>query len=275
MACVRFWPVYSRVVGSGLIVVLGCLVLAVLTALREEQSVLLVLSRVILEAFNPVVRCLTIALAGAWCLGSAWRAAGSITRERELHTLDGLLTLPTDHRIILGAKWLGSILRFRWLGYCLVAVWTVGLICGALHPVGGLLLALACAAHIAFLASLGVWLSLVSRNTLWANLGMAMIVLVVFVGPWALQAYSQLLLGIGLGGWLDDFVEVALNPPRAWWFLAFTWEEFNNGIYAANGPSRGTLGAVLAGIAVYAVAAATLWLGAAERLHIESETRNR
>src|SRR5205807_1496364 len=75
--------------------------------------------------------------------GVAYRLAGSVTREREQRTLESLLTLPISRWSLLRAKWLGSLLSFN---LCLIAfalTLLIGVLAGALHPLSGLLLALA------------------------------------------------------------------------------------------------------------------------------------
>jgi hypothetical protein len=128
-----------------------------------------------------VFRLLVMATAGVWCAVLAFRAAAGVSLERDKGTLEGLLTLPVSRAELLAAKWAGPIVYSRVLGYLLAAVAVVGLLSGVLHPVGAVLVLMAVAAHAAFLASLGVWLSLASRNTLWARVTMAM-VLLVFLG---------------------------------------------------------------------------------------------
>jgi ABC-type Na+ efflux pump permease subunit len=82
---------------------------------------------------NPVVRWMAIGLTGFWCLGAGFRAAASVCCERERRTLEALFLLPVELREILRAKWLGSALRWRRLGYCLVAIVAFGFINGSLH----------------------------------------------------------------------------------------------------------------------------------------------
>jgi hypothetical protein len=179
--------------------------------------------------------------------------------------------LPTDREMILGAKWLAGPVRYRMVAYALPAVWTLGLVTGALHPVGVLLLMAATAVHVAFLASYGVWLSLNSRNTLWAYLGMALMLLLMFAGPWVALLYSQLLASGGGGAetWWDWFAQVGLNPPRTWWYLGYSWDDFRTDVLDPNAGLRGPLGATLAGLGVYAVAAGALWLAACHRFRVE------
>jgi ABC-type transport system involved in multi-copper enzyme maturation permease subunit len=266
-----FWAVYGTAVGAGLALFLLALGLASPWIWPPEQPLAPAAAYpFVRDGINPVVRALGILLAAAWCLGVAWRAAGSISREREARTLVGLLTLPTDREAVVSAKWLGGILRYRWLGYALAGVWTVGLLSGALHPAAVPLLALATVVPVAFLASLGVWLSLVSRNSLWANLGMALVLLLMFLGPWVALMYSSLLGGGGGGeSWWDNFGQIGLNPPRAWWFLGFSWDDFRTDVLEGEGPLRGPLGATMAGLGWYAAGAGVLWLAACRRFRRE------
>src|SRR5207249_8809034 len=142
--------------------------------LPDQPFPLQALANFLHEGVNPILRFLAVLAASGWCLAVAWRAAGSVARERDRRTLGDLLVLPVSRLAILGAKWLGGPLRFRWLGYLLTALLTVGLLSAALHPLAAFLLGLAVVVHVAFLASLGVWLSLENRNTQWAYLSMAL-----------------------------------------------------------------------------------------------------
>jgi ABC-type transport system involved in multi-copper enzyme maturation permease subunit len=212
---------------------------------------------------NPAIRVVCLILAGTWAASVAFLAGRSITREREQQTLDGLLTLPVDREAILGAKWLGSVLRGRHLGYCLAAFLAFGCLTAAIHPVGVLLMALAYAIHIAFLASVGVCLSLVCRNSLWANLTMALMLLLVFVGSSVVLVYTQTLGGPGAAqGWWAAFSEYGLNPPRSWYHLGFSWDQFNSEVLGGDGLFRGSNGATLAGLFTFAVASGVFWLAA-------------
>jgi hypothetical protein len=219
-------------------------------------------------AMNLWCRPIGILLAGAWCLGAAFTAAGSVSRERDRGTLDGLLTLPVRRGTVLGAKWLGSVLRWRVLGWALLGLWVVGLVTGALHPLGVLLSALACATCLAVLASVGLWLSLVSRNALWARVSMAAVLLLVFLVPWVVWMDREYRLP--QVGWGVDFWAWGLNPLAAWWFLGFSWPEVPNLL----GPGghrelfQARLLAVLAGLALQAATAAGAWLLAWRRFRV-------
>jgi ABC-type transport system involved in multi-copper enzyme maturation permease subunit len=218
------------------------------------------------SAVNALMRALCILLAIGWCVAAAWRIGSSITREREGRTLGALLTLPVERYAVLRAKWLGGILRWRWLGILLLALWTVALLCGAFHPIAGLLLAAAVATHLAFLASIGVNMSLISRTTMWANFNTSLVLLLVFAGSWISLAYYEVFFGGSFSpygpDWWNDFYEVGLNPIRTWWYLGQNWEEFPIEAWGEEGGLRGTMGATLAGVGVYAALAVLFWFAA-------------
>jgi ABC-type dipeptide/oligopeptide/nickel transport system permease component len=174
-----------------------------------------------------------------------------------------------DRSVILGAKWCGGIVRFRWLGYALLALGTVGVGCGALHPAAALLMATAIAVHIAFLASLAVSVSLACRNTFWSNFTMTLMLLLVFAGSWVAAAYYELFFGMGYTGqseWWDYFAQMGLNPLATWWSLGFNWEEWRHIVSSPPNPERDQFSAVLAGMGVYAALAGLLWWLACQQL---------
>lgn len=180
----------------------------------------------LVSALTGVLSVLTILLIGTWCLLVAFRAAGSITREKDQLTLTGLLTLPIDCLDILRAKWVGGILRYRQLGYGLAACWLLGLATGALHPFAVLLLAGLCAVHLACLGSIGLWLSVSRHTTLRANMNMAAFILLLFTGPWLGMTFGEPFFGATEGGWLHRLLEVRMAPGQTWWFSSFSWRAF-------------------------------------------------
>jgi ABC-type transport system involved in multi-copper enzyme maturation permease subunit len=213
-----------------------------------------------IEGLNRLVRVLTVIVAALWCVLIGFRVVGSVSREREQQTLEPLLLLPVQRSAILAAKWQGSILRSVHFGIALAILWAFGFGCGLLHAWAVVLLVALCAAHVAFLASLGLWLSLASRNTLWANMTMALVLLLVFGGVWlgmvddAFTSYRA-----HDPDWGDTFREVGLNPGRAWWYAGFSWQE------CARAWADGTplfwqrLTASLAGAGAYAAGAWLFW----------------
>ncbi len=147
------------------IVAMVCLT-AILQAINEGQPIGTVT--------NPMARGFGSALGCFMLLGIVFTAVGTVSREREQHTLDSLLILPVDRREILRAKWLGSILSVRRLGVGLALIWGLALVTGGVHFLAVPLLVLVFLAHVAFAASLGLWFSVMSPSkvqaTMWAAL---------------------------------------------------------------------------------------------------------
>jgi ABC-type transport system involved in multi-copper enzyme maturation permease subunit len=210
----RHWLTYLVLIAVGM-----CLALILHTRQGPEWGEFI-------KGINYPVRFLTVLVAGVWCVALGFRVAGSITREREQQTLEPLLLLPVERREILAAKWQGSVLRSGQFGIALVVFWAFGLAVGVLHPWAVVLLVALCAAHIAFLASLGLWLSLNSRNTLWANMTMALVLLLLFGGAW-MGLVDEALTSPGRDGpeWREVLLDVGLNPARAWWYAGFSWHD--------------------------------------------------
>jgi ABC-type transport system involved in multi-copper enzyme maturation permease subunit len=244
------------------------------------------------DSLNHIVRFLVVVHLGVMCVGTALRSAVGVTREREQGTFDGLLTLPIERVEILRAKWQAAV---RWgepLVYTLEALLVVGAVLGLLHPLAVVLLALAGLAHISFLASLGLWLSVVCRNSLRALLGVGLVVLLLTVGPWVVLGFSETFgrrsASSANGGqavtaatvrpagsaadvspWASSILEVGIDPPGVWWFLGFTERELAT-LTDGQGPAGARrLWAVLIGLAVYAVGDWLLWKAACRRLRSE------
>ena len=100
--------------------------------------------------FNIVLRLFT-GLPMLFIAAAAFSAGvESITRERRRETWFGLLATPLTAREILRGKARGSLWRLRWTALVLVSTWVVGLLAGAVHPLGFL-------ASLGFLAAAGVF----------------------------------------------------------------------------------------------------------------------
>jgi ABC-type transport system involved in multi-copper enzyme maturation permease subunit len=221
-----------------------------------------------------LIRIGTLVLAGCWCAGLAFRAAGSISKERERRTLEGLLLLPMERKEILRAKWLGSVLRGRMFGFGLAALWFAGLLSGVLHPWAVLLLAGGVAVSVAALASLGIWLSLASRNTLWANLTMALVLLLLFGGSviranlGALSPYQS-----APANWAETFTDVGIHPLRTWWVASFSWSDLVKTVREENALFDNRLTAIVAGEVFLGSMAWGFWRLACARFGRESARR--
>ena len=219
---------------------------------------------------NGLVRVVTVILMGFWCMLTAFRAAGSISRERDRQTLESLLTLPGDRDEILLAKWLGSILRFRQFGYGLAVLWILGLAVGALNPCALVLLVAACGVHLAFFASFGVWLSVVSRNTLWANMCMTVVLMFLFMGSVLAWAGDEpIARATDAGLWVRIVNDLRINPGYVWWFSAFSWKDLSRVIFDEQRWLARAFFEGLASLPLFGIAAWWFWRVAQERFQDE------
>src|SRR5262249_10389417 len=141
--------------------------------------------------------------------------------ERERQTLDSLLTTPMDSTPILLGKWLGAILSVRvawiWLGL----IWAVGVALGGLSLWALPLLVVTWLVFAAFMATLGMWFSVLSRSTLRATLWTLLTTAGVGLGHWL--PWTCCLIIPGLSGSLDYLAKVqgGLTPPAALFSVAF------------------------------------------------------
>jgi ABC-type transport system involved in multi-copper enzyme maturation permease subunit len=158
-----------------------------------------------IESFAAVLRFLYYVFLACYVLGVAYRATGSVARERQQQTLEPLLLLPIDRSEILRAKWLGSLMRgWPWLALILADI-VLGTLIGTYHPFTAVLWCLAPWPMIFFFASVGLFLSVVMTTVLRANLMMVLVAVlfitcansrVVDYGPFAyLQTFAFSLRG--------------------------------------------------------------------------------
>jgi ABC-type transport system involved in multi-copper enzyme maturation permease subunit len=208
-----------------------------------------------IRAMDVLARSAAVVLAGLWCGAVAFVATGGISGERDGRTLDVLLTVPASRAALVGAKWLGAVLSGRAFGYALALLAAVELVAGDWHPLGTLLLLLAVASHVAFLASLGTWLSLVSRGTLRARVILALILFLsagtltrLTASPRSPPSWPALVAGVGI------------DAPGTWWFLAFTCNDIATAPPAGTGTFAVRLAAAAVGIILVASLAGVFWL---------------
>jgi ABC-type transport system involved in multi-copper enzyme maturation permease subunit len=220
---------------------------------------------VVREVVNPIVKFGGAGLLTFVCIGVGFRAAGCVSRERDRRTLDALLVLPLTRGEVLRAKWKGCVLRLRLLACWLLVAWGFGLLTGALHPLALVLVVLAAAVHVAFVTTLGVWVSLVCRNTLWSYFTMALLLVVYFAGGWLAYAYA----GAPSVADMDPatgFVVIGLNP---WW----SWSALAVPLLGSPTPARAeehfAFALAALGVVWFALAAAGLWALASRRFEAE------
>jgi ABC-type transport system involved in multi-copper enzyme maturation permease subunit len=180
----------------------------------------------------------------------AVRAAGSLSGEREIQTLDGLLTTPLADREIVRDKFLGSVLAAGPFGGIVGVAWALGLVTGGVHPLSFLLLLAAAAAYAGFAAALGLWCSLRCRTTWRATALTAALLLAVTLGHWLVNlAEPAVVASSNVQDWLDNLHWYALTPPVTLDTLALR-------LFAS---VRGRVGLAAFGVALYAAAAAALY----------------
>jgi ABC-type transport system involved in multi-copper enzyme maturation permease subunit len=158
------------------------LFIATVTELRqaEGQSMPDTL-RIFAHNFGPWLRGLYGFALLCYTIGVAVRAAGSVVRERQMHTLDMLLTIPVERRDILWAKSRGVIVKgWPWLVVLAGDVF-VGLVVSAYSPLSVIFLLLCPCPLIVFVCGVGMLISVGARTTLQANLVMACVLLALAV----------------------------------------------------------------------------------------------
>jgi len=114
--------------------------------------------------FNVALRMATGIFDALYVLIVAGAAAECLVEERERDTWLGLIATPLTGREILRAKMLGAIWRTRGLATLMLALWTVGLLAGAVHPLGFLAALAGLVASAWLLAAAGISSSLRSRD---------------------------------------------------------------------------------------------------------------
>src|SRR4051794_13952288 len=110
--------------------------------------------------FNIALRQCSAFWAWAYVLELYWAATVGVKEERERGTWLGLIATPLSGWEILRAKMLGPVLSRLRGTFILIALWTVGLMAGAVHPLGFLAAITGLAAPAWFCSALGVSRSL-------------------------------------------------------------------------------------------------------------------
>jgi len=174
--------------------------------------------------FTSLVRWLGLILLVGWMLAVGLKAAGSIARERERKTLDGLLVLPVERREIMRAKWRACWSRGHVIGIGFGLLLLFGGLTGGIHiltlPLAGAL----AASLLVLTVSLGLWLSARCRGTFRA-MAWLVVVLLIFAGvPLLLgectEALARGTFGHPAAGDAGQFV-ASFSPVFAWQTLTF------------------------------------------------------
>jgi ABC-type Na+ efflux pump permease subunit len=150
--------------------------------------------------FNIALRQTTGLLDLLYVLMVAGAAAESVAVERERDTWLGLIATPLTGGEILRAKMLGSIWRTRGVAVLMLALWSVGLLAGAVHPLGFLAAVAGLGVSCWFLAALGVSVSMWSRDCGQATgkvLGPLMLSLGMGALPFLMPGTASVLMAAG------------------------------------------------------------------------------
>jgi len=200
-------------------------------------------------------------------LSVAVRASTSITSERERETFDTLLTTPMDSDNILFSKWLGSLLSVRWAWLWLGAIWGLGVIGNGLHIVALPLLLAAWLVFAAFVASLGIFFSVVSRSSLRSVVWTLLTITILAFGHWMLTLCCGLLTFFTRSGrefeFLLKFQAAGLTPPFTLGLLALQGKEIDRDY--GRSEFLEFIAYALMGLAFWAGGAVALWFMASYR----------
>ena len=98
-------------------------------------------------------------------LGVASAAAGGVTGEKEGDTWTSLVTTDLTGTEILRAKMIGAAWSMRGILGTMAGLWLIGLVAGAVHPIGLFAIVVETAVFLWFAAALGTAMSMWSKST--------------------------------------------------------------------------------------------------------------
>ena len=166
-----------------------------------------------------MLRHLTLAIGLLYPILVAGFAMESVAAERERDTWLGLIATPLSGAEILRAKMLGAIWKARLIWLTLLALWIVGALAGAVHPLGLLVAVLGLAVSSWFIAAVGVACSLRLRDRQGASLAVLPVIFlqVLSILPFASPAPAVALLVAGLIPFQGWAALLAPEDVRAIW----------------------------------------------------------
>ena len=159
--------------------------------------------------FNQFLRHITSWVEFFTLLIAAGVASEGVTAERARETWDGLIATPMDGRAILRAKMVGAAWKVRWGLIQLGVLWSVGLLAGAVHPLGFAAAVVLLGVATWFMVALGTFMSLVSRDSAQASNRTLIPVLLLsgsFLIGYVPTRYATILMGaasVPLVNWLS------------------------------------------------------------------------
>jgi hypothetical protein len=181
--------------------------------------------------FNQFLRFVTSSITLLVTLMIAAGAGGTISQELRKEAWNCLFATPMTARVFLRSAVLATVWRIRWPIAFLGVLWTMGLLAGAIHPLGYLLAMLNLAASVWLFTAWGVRASIGARDQAEAtarSFNLVLLTLLFLALPFLLPArFNSVLLGAGsplFVGWMSLVsyrdVRAALHyevyPPLVW-----------------------------------------------------------
>jgi ABC-type transport system involved in multi-copper enzyme maturation permease subunit len=164
-------------------------------------------------------------------LGVAIRAAGSISGERDRHTLDCLLTTPLPRHRLLFAKWVGSILSVRRIGVILLVIWLASTGISGLRSIALLACAAAWVAYAAGFAMVGLWFSASCGSTRRAMLWTLGTLLLLGLGHWTPQFFEPRPTELR---WPRTIAQFGLTPAAGLHWIALQGDDLNGEMHLSS-----------------------------------------
>jgi ABC-type transport system involved in multi-copper enzyme maturation permease subunit len=176
--------------------------------------------------FNIFLRFVTTSIVYLVTMAAAGSAAAGIVGERARATWDSLIATPLSARDILRSELLVALWRMRSILATLLALWTIGLCAGAVHPLGYLVSVLVLAAWTWFMLAFGLSIAIKAKDagaTTSSSFGVLFLMTCVGVLPFLLPSRSSsVLLGTGSPPFVAWLSLVSYRDVRnAWHFPAY------------------------------------------------------
>jgi hypothetical protein len=194
--------------------------------------------------FNIMLRHASGVLALFYVLIIAGSAAESVAVERECDTWPGLIATPLGAVEILRAKMLGAFWRVRGIVWVLIVLWTVGLLSGALHPLGFLAAPAVLFLSGALGAAWGVHASLWAPDRQQA---------VGRILPFVLFISASGLIALGLPLWRAKLVAAGGSAPFLVWASLLSYEDVHALLHSGSFLQLGPIGITEPALVVMAV----------------------
>lgn len=178
--------------------------------------------------FNQYLRFVTAILSFLYALILTDSASKGIAVEQMQETWLSLIATPVDGWQILRAKMLGAVWHTRGWACLIVALWSVGLIVGSVHPLGFMAALIGLVVSTWFLAAVGVYAALRAGNPASASNLSLLPVLVLCLSGLLPNALPEPVQSVVLGAGSIPFVES---------LLLFSYGEVHQGLLSSPSPT--------------------------------------